>query len=390
MKITVVGTGYVGLSLAILFSKKNDVIAYDIDESRVTLINKHISPIKDIKITDLLRKKTNKIYATIEKKEAYKGAEVAIICTPTDYNPSTNKFDTSSIRNVIKDILSINKNIIILIKSTIPIGYTKYLKKKFSYKQIIFSPEFLREGHSIYDNLNPSRIIIGDKSLDGKKIGNLMLSLTNRKKTPIIFMNSDEAEAIKLFSNTYLALRVAFFNELDTYCEINNYSPINIINGICLDSRIGNYYNNPSFGYGGYCLPKDSKQLLSSFENIPNEIIKATVKANNIRKKFIANSIISKRPKTIGIYKLAMKKDSDNYRQSAIIDVLKIIKKKSKAIKIVIYDKDINKNNIFGYKIESDLRTFFKIADLIISNRKYKELKSVNKKIYTRDLFEVN
>lgn len=390
MKITVIGTGYVGLSLATLISKKNEVIAYDIDKRRVALINERISPIKDSEINRLLKKKTTKIYATTDKKEAYKGAEIAIICTPTDYNPATNQFDTSSIVKVIKDILSFNKKIIILIKSTVPIGYTKYLKNKFFYKKIIFSPEFLREGQSINDNLKPSRIVIGDNSTSGKKIGKLLLNLTDRKKTPVLFMNSDEAEAIKLFSNTYLALRVAFFNELDSYCETNNYSPLSIIQGVCLDSRIGNYYNNPSFGYGGYCLPKDSKQLLSSFQNIPNEIIKSTVKANNTRKKFIANNIISRKPKIIGIYKLAMKKNSDNYRQSAIIDVLKIIKKKSKAIQIIIYDKNINKKSIFGYKLENNLKFFLNTADLIISNRKYKELNTVTNKLYTRDLFGIN
>ncbi|MDA9651223.1 nucleotide sugar dehydrogenase [Pelagibacteraceae bacterium] len=390
MKITVVGTGYVGLSLAVLLSKKNEVVALDIDKERVALINKRISPILDTKISKILSERKNKICATLNKEVAYKKSAITIICTPTDYNPITNKFDTSSILKVIKEILSINTKTIILIKSTLPIGYTKFLIKKFSYKKIIFSPEFLREGQSISDNINPSRIIIGDNSSNGKKIADLFLSLTSTKKIPILFMSSNEAEAIKLFSNTYLALRVSFFNEVDSYCEVNNFSSLNIINGICLDPRIGNYYNNPSFGYGGYCLPKDTKQLLSNFKNIPNDIIKSTVKANNTRKKFIANNIIGKKPKIIGVYKLAMKKDSDNFRQSAIIDVLKIIKRTSKKIKIIVFDKNINKNNIFGYKLENDLKTFKETADLIISNRKYKELIDIKNKLYTRDLFEIN
>ena len=390
MKITVVGTGYVGLSLAVLLSKKNEVVALDIDKERVALINKRISPILNTKISKILSGKENKICATLNKEVAYKKSAITIICTPTDYNPITNKFDTSSILKVIKEILAINKKTIILIKSTLPIGYTKFLIKKFSYKKIIFSPEFLREGQSISDNINPSRIIVGDNSSNGKKIADLFLSLTSTKKIPILFMSSNEAEAIKLFSNTYLALRVSFFNELDSYCEVNNFSSLNIINGICLDPRIGNYYNNPSFGYGGYCLPKDTKQLLSNFKNIPNDIIRSTVKANNTRKKFIANNIISKKPKIIGVYKLAMKKDSDNFRQSAIIDVLKIIKRKSKKIKIIVFDKNINKKNIFGYRLENDLKTFKETADLIISNRKYKELNDIKNKLYTRDLFEIN
>tara|TARA_B100001094_G_scaffold333390_1_gene411366 strand:- start:4973 stop:6145 length:1173 start_codon:yes stop_codon:yes gene_type:complete len=390
MKITVVGTGYVGLSLAVLLSKRNEVVALDIDKERVALINKRISPILNTKISKILSGKENKICATLNKEVAYKKSAITIICTPTDYNPITNKFDTSSILKVIKEILAINKKTIILIKSTLPIGYTKFLIKKFSYKKIIFSPEFLREGQSISDNINPSRIIVGDNSSNGKKIADLFLSLTSTKKIPILFMSSNEAEAIKLFSNTYLALRVSFFNELDSYCEVNNFSSLNIINGICLDPRIGNYYNNPSFGYGGYCLPKDTKQLLSNFKNIPNDIIRSTVKANNTRKKFIANNIISKKPKIIGVYKLAMKKDSDNFRQSAIIDVLKIIKRKSKKIKIIVFDKNINKKNIFGYRLENDLKTFKETADLIISNRKYKELNDIKNKLYTRDLFEIN
>ena len=390
MKITVVGTGYVGLSLAVLLSKRNEVVALDIDKERVALINKRISPILNTKISKILSGKENKICATLNKEVAYKKSAITIICTPTDYNPITNKFDTSSILKVIKEILAINKKTIILIKSTLPIGYTKFLIKKFSYKKIIFSPEFLREGQSISDNINPSRIIVGDNSSNGKKIADLFLSLTSTKKIPILFMSSNEAEAIKLFSNTYLALRVSFFNELDSYCEVNNFSSLNIINGICLDPRIGNYYNNPSFGYGGYCLPKDTKQLLSNFKNIPNDIIKSTVKANNTRKKFIANNIIGKKPKIIGVYKLAMKKDSDNFRQSAIIDVLKIIKRKSKKIKIIVFDKNINKKNIFGYRLENDLKTFKETADLIISNRKYKELNDIKNKLYTRDLFEIN
>ncbi len=391
MRITVVGTGYVGLSLAALLSIKNKVIALDINKKRVEMINEQISPLADKKIDKILKSKNNnKIFATLDKKKAYKNCEVAIICTPTDYDPVTNKFDTSSIKKVIKDILNFNKSTIILIKSTIPIGLTEALKKRFSYDKIIFSPEFLREGKALSDNINPSRIIIGDTSNYGKKIARLFLSLTNRKNIPVLYMRSSEAEAIKLFSNTFLALRVAFFNEVDSYSEVNKLSALNLIKGISFDPRIGNYYNNPSFGYGGYCLPKDTKQLLSNFRGIPNEIIKSTVKANNTRKHFVANSIIQKKPKVVGVYRLTMKKGSDNFRQSAIIDVLKIIKRKAKRVKILIYEPNLKDKSIFGHRIENNFKLFKKEVDIVVSNRIYKELDSVKYKLYTRDLFKIN
>ena len=391
MRITVVGTGYVGLSLAAILSIKNKVIALDINKKRIDMINEKISPIADKKIEEIFKnQKNNKIIATFNKEKAYRNCDVAIICTPTDYDPITNKFDTSSIIKVVKDILNFNKKTIILIKSTIPIGFTEILKKKFSYSKIIFSPEFLREGKALSDNKNPSRIIIGDTSKYGKKVSELFLSVASKKNVPVLFMQSREAEAIKLFSNTFLALRVAFFNEVDSYSEVNNLSSLNLINGISLDPRIGNYYNNPSFGYGGYCLPKDTKQLLSNFKKIPNEIIKSTVKANNTRKNFIANNIIQKKPKVIGVYRLTMKKNSDNFRQSAIIDVLKIIKRKAKKIKILIYEPNLKENNILGHRIENNFELFKEEVDIVISNRIYKELDSVKHKLYTRDLFKVN
>ena len=387
MKITVVGTGYVGLSLAVLLSIRNKVIALDILKDRVGMINAGVSPIHEKEITKILHNNKNLI-ATTDEKTAYKESQIVVVCTPTNYNPKNNKFDTSSINKVVKNILKVNKRTLIVIKSTIPTGYTDFLKKKFSYNKIIFSPEFLREGHSIKDNTYPSRIIIGDKTKHGIKVANMLLSISKAKKTPVFFMRAHEAEAIKLFSNTYLALRVSFFNELDSYCEVNNISSYDVIKGVSFDPRIGDYYNNPSFGYGGYCLPKDTKQLLANYKNIPNNIIEATVKANNTRKKFIANNIIKRKPKVLGIFKLSMKKDSDNFRQSAILDVLNIIKKTNKKIKIIIYEPSIEAKSYFGFEINNNLDKFKKVCDLVITNRKSKNISDIKNKLYTRDLFE--
>tara|TARA_B100000886_G_scaffold336750_1_gene296100 strand:- start:148 stop:1323 length:1176 start_codon:yes stop_codon:yes gene_type:complete len=388
--ITIVGAGYVGLSIAVVSSKKYSVIALDIDKDKNKLINKRISPIKDNNINQYLKKIKNNLHATHEKNDAYKKSDIVIICTPTNYNEKTNKFDTKSISMTIRDILNINRKAIIVIKSTIPIGFTEKMKQYFNYKNIIFSPEFLTEGNSIEDTLNPTRIIIGSKNKMGKKIGSFFKSLSVNKKCKEIFMDSHEAEAVKLFSNTYLAMRVSFFNELDSYCETNNISALNLINGISSDPRIGNYYNNPSFGYGGYCLPKDTKQLVTNFKNVPNNIIKSVVEANMTRKKFVAKSILSKNPKIVGVYRLAMKKNSTNFRESAIIDVLKIIKKMNNKIKIVIYEPSVKNDTILNFKIEKDLKKFIKLSSIIVANRKYKQIESAKNKIYSRDLFGVN
>tara|TARA_Y100000591_G_C21815475_1_gene690460 strand:+ start:482 stop:1657 length:1176 start_codon:yes stop_codon:yes gene_type:complete len=388
--ITIVGAGYVGLSIAVIASKKYSVVTMDVDKFKNDLINKSISPIKDKSINSYLKKNKTKLFATHNKYFAYKKAKVIIICTPTNYDEKTNKFDTKSISRTIKDILSINRRAIIVIKSTIPIGFTDKMISKFNYKKILFSPEFLREGSSIEDTLYPSRIIIGSKDKIGKKIGFFLKSLSLNNKNKMVFMNSQEAEAVKLFSNTYLAMRVSFFNELDSYCEFNNISALSIINGISSDPRIGNHYNNPSFGYGGYCLPKDTKQLVANFKNIPNEIIKSIVKANQTRKVFIANSILEKKPKVIGVYKLAMKKNSSNFRESAILDVLKIIRKINKKIEIIIFEPSIKTETIQKFKIENNFKKFKQLSSLIITNRKHKQLNSLRNKVYTRDLFGVS
>lgn len=385
MKITVVGLGYVGLSLSVLLSRKHEVIAYDINKKKLDrLSNKRISnPDKSYKkiLTENLKLKT-----TIYKEIAYANSEYIIICTPTDYIESKKNFDTKTVEMNIRDITRMSRNSTIIIKSTVPIGFTEKMKRKYKNKNIIFSPEFLRETTSLYDNLNPSRVIVGSKSKEAVKFGKLLSSCTEKKldKNQLIFMSSSEAESVKLFSNTYLAMRVSFFNELDSFSEYNNFNSSLLINGVSTDPRIGNFYNNPSFGYGGYCLPKDTKQLKNSFGKVPNEIIKATVKSNNIRKAFIATSIIKKKPKCIGVYKLAMKEKSDNFRESSVLDIIKKLVKSK--IKVIIYEPGIKENTILGAKLERSFTDFIKKSDLIIANRLSKKLKNSGKIIYSRDI----
>lgn len=385
MKIAVAGTGYVGLSLATLLSKNNEVIALDIVPEKVEKINNRISPIQDEYIEKYFKEEKLNLRATLDYQEAFKNAEFIIISTPTNYDDEKNYFDTSSVEDIIKKVISMNLNTTMIIKSTIPVGFVEKMKKKYEIENILFSPEFLREGKALYDNLYPSRIIVGEKSKRAEKFANLLLDASLKKDVIVKYMNSTEAEAVKLFANTYLALRVSYFNELDTYAELKGLDSKDIIEGVCLDPRIGTHYNNPSFGYGGYCLPKDTKQLKANYKDVPENLISAIVQSNSTRKQHIAQMIINKNPQVVGVYRLTMKSDSDNFRASAIQGVMNIIK--NMGIEIIIYEPTLRDSYFMGNRVITDFEEFTTLADVILVNRVDEKIMSVKDKIYTRDIF---